>query len=49
MQNILQDLFSSLMIYISKPFKIGDYVSFGLEQGIVKDISFQMTRIKTLA
>jgi len=47
-QNILSDLFSSLSIYIDKPFEVGDFIIVGEEMGIVKKVGLKTTRITAL-
>ena len=47
LQNILQDLFASFSLFFDRPFKIGDYIGLGADQGTVKDITFKSTRIET--
>lgn len=47
LQNILGDLFSSLAIYLDKPFKVGDFVVLGDQMGTVKKIGIKTTRIQT--
>lgn len=47
-QGILQDLFSSVSIYIDRPFQIGDYIVVGEKKGTVQSIGMKTTRIKTL-
>ena len=48
MQNILKDLFSSVSIYIDKPFEVGDYITLGTDSGVVEKIGMKTTRLKTL-
>lgn len=48
-QNILGDLFSSLAIYLDKPFAIGDFIIVGDTMGTVKHVGIKTTRIKALA
>lgn len=48
LQGILSDLFSSLSIYIDKPFRIGDFIVIGDEAGTVEKIGIKTTRIRTL-
>ena len=38
LQNILSDLFSSISIYLDKPFKVGDFVEIGGQSGFVREI-----------
>ncbi len=47
-QNILEDIFAFFSIYFDKPFRIGDYVSFGWESGTIKNVGIKSTRIQTL-
>lgn len=47
-QNILGDLFSSVSIYLDKPFAIGDTIKVGKHTGTVKKIGIKSTRIKLL-
>ncbi len=47
-QNILKDLFSSLSIFMDKPFLVGDYIVVGDIGGTVQNIGLKSTRIKTL-
>lgn len=48
LQNILADLFSSLAIYLDKPFKVGDTIVVGDQIGTVERIGIKTTRIKVL-
>ncbi|MFH1404399.1 MAG: mechanosensitive ion channel family protein [Candidatus Altiarchaeota archaeon] len=48
LQNILEDIFSSLSIYLDKPFKVGDFIVIGEDRGEVRKIGIKTTRIKTL-
>lgn len=47
-QNVLEDLFSSFVIYFDKPFKIGDYISVGEHEGNVEKIGIKTTRLRAL-
>jgi small-conductance mechanosensitive channel len=47
-QNILGDIFSSFSIYFDRPFEVGDYIMIGGDEGTVKMIGIQSTRIETL-
>jgi small-conductance mechanosensitive channel len=47
LQNVLSDLFSSLAIYLDKPFQVGDFISVGAEKGWVEKIGIKTTRIKS--
>lgn len=48
LQNILGDIFSSVSIYLDKPFEIGDFIIIGEDMGTVKRIGVKSTRIQTL-
>lgn len=47
-QNLLGDLFSSLCIYLDKPFRPGDFINVGTNYGTVKHVGIKTTRIETL-
>ena len=47
LQNVLSDLFSSLAIYLDKPFLVGDFISVGADKGWVEKIGIKTTRIKS--
>ena len=46
-QNILGDLFSSLSIFLDKPFAVGDTVTIGLNTGKVEKIGLKSTRFRS--
>lgn len=48
LQSILGDIFASCSIFLDKPFKKGDYIIFGTEEGIVKQIGMKSTRVEAL-
>jgi small-conductance mechanosensitive channel len=48
-QNILGDLFSSLAIYLDKPFAVGDVIVVGEETGTVTYIGIKTTRLRALS
>lgn len=48
-QNILGDLFSSLVIYFDRPFSPGDYIVVGNTSGTVRKIGIKSTRIQALS
>lgn len=48
LQNVLGDMFASFSIYFDKPFKVGDYIIFGDNEGTVKQIGIKSTRIEAL-
>lgn len=41
------NLFGSAMIFMDRPFKIGDHIIIDSKEGIVEDIGFRSTRIRT--
>ncbi|MBD3244808.1 MAG: mechanosensitive ion channel [Candidatus Moranbacteria bacterium] len=47
-QNILSDVFSSVSIFVDKPFSVGDFISTKTESGTVKKIGIKTTRIISL-
>jgi small-conductance mechanosensitive channel len=47
-QNILTDLFSSLVIYFDQPFAAGDFIEVGGDSGTVQKIGIKTTRIRSL-
>ncbi|MFH1306599.1 MAG: mechanosensitive ion channel family protein, partial [Candidatus Micrarchaeota archaeon] len=48
LQNVLTDIFASFSIYFDKPFKVGDYIMVGKDDGTVKSIGIKSTRLQTL-
>ena len=48
LQNILGDIFSSVSIYLDKPFQVGDFIIIGKDLGVVKKIGIKSTRIQAL-
>lgn len=48
LQNVLEDLFSSVSIYLDQPFAIGDFVEVDDVTGVVTEIGIKSTRIKTI-
>ncbi|MFN5746365.1 MAG: mechanosensitive ion channel family protein [Methylococcaceae bacterium] len=46
-QQTLANLFGSLIIMIEKPFRIGHSIKVGLFEGVVEDIGFRSTRLRT--
>jgi small-conductance mechanosensitive channel len=47
-QGILSDLFASLAIGLDKPFRIGDFVTFGDVSGTIEQVGMKTTRIRSL-
>jgi len=46
-QDTLKHFFGSIMIFIDKPFQIGDWISGGDIDGTVEEVGFRSTRIRT--
>ncbi len=46
-QDTLKNLFGSLMIFIDRPFQIGDWVTSGDIDGTVEEVGFRSTRVRT--
>ncbi|CAD5279044.1 MULTISPECIES: mechanosensitive ion channel family protein [unclassified Imperialibacter] len=46
-QDTIKNLFGSLMIFIDKPFQIGDWITSGDIDGSVEEVGFRSTRIRT--
>ncbi len=46
-QDTLKNFFGSLMIFIDRPFQIGDWVTSGEIDGTVEEVGFRSTRIRT--
>lgn len=46
-QDTIKNLFGSLMIFMDKPFQIGDWVISGDLNGTVEEVGFRSTRVRT--
>ncbi len=46
-QDTVKNLFGSLMIFLDKPFQIGDAINFGGVSGTVEEVGIRSTRIRT--
>lgn len=47
-QDTAKNLFGGVVIFLDKPFKVGDYIEAGTNKGTVEDITFRSTAIRTL-
>lgn len=47
-QDTAKNLFGGLVIYLDKPFKVGDYIQLSTYTGTVEEITFRSTAIRTL-
>lgn len=48
-QDTIKNLFGSLMIFLDRPFQIGDLISFSGGEGTVEAVGFRSTRLRTVA
>ncbi|WP_266204176.1 mechanosensitive ion channel family protein [Pontibacter kalidii] len=47
-QNILGDLFNYFVIFLDRPFEVGDFIALGDKSGTIEHIGVKTTRIKSL-
>ena len=47
-QDTLKNFFGSVMIFIDKPFQVGDWINFDGNGGTVEEVGFRSTRIRTV-
>ncbi|MFA9515965.1 mechanosensitive ion channel family protein [Halopenitus sp. H-Gu1] len=47
LQDVIRNFVSGVFIYTDKPFRIGDWVEWNGNNGVVEDISFRVTRVRT--
>ena len=47
-QDTIKNFFGGLIIFLDKPFKVGDYIIFNGYEGTVEDITFRSTKLRTL-
>jgi MscS family membrane protein len=47
LQDTLANFFGSVFIFVDRPFKVGDQVKIGDAEGVVEEIGFRSTRIRT--
>lgn len=47
-QDTLKNLFGGIIIFMDKPFKHGDHVKINKYEGVIEDITFRSTRLRTL-
>src|SRR5690606_10321823 len=48
-QDTVKNFFGSIMIFLDKPFQIGDWVQFGDVDGVIEEVGVRSTRIRTFA
>ncbi len=46
-KDTIANFFGSIMIFIDRPFQIGDWVKIGDVEGIVEEVGFRSTRVRT--
>ncbi len=47
MQNVIANFVAGVFIYTDEPFRIGDWIEFDGNAGVVEDISLRVTRVRT--
>jgi len=47
MQDVIKNFVAGVFIYTDKPFRTGDWIEWGSNQGFVEDISLRVTRVRT--
>jgi len=47
MQDVLQNFVAGVFIFTERPFKIGDWIEWDGNSGVVEDISLRVTRVRT--
>jgi small-conductance mechanosensitive channel len=47
MQDVLKNFVGGVFIFTDKPFRIGDWIEWDGNSGVVEDISFRVTRVRT--
>jgi len=48
-RDMLANLFGSVTIFADRPFQMGDYVKVGETDGVIEEVGFRSTRLRTLA
>ncbi len=48
-QDTIKNFFGSLMIFVDRPFQVGDWITSGDLDGTVEEVGFRSTRIRTFA
>ncbi|WP_428266966.1 mechanosensitive ion channel domain-containing protein [Haliangium sp.] len=46
-KDTLANFFGSVMIFIDKPFQIGDWVTVGSTEGVIEEVGFRTSRVRT--
>lgn len=48
-KDTIANLFGSIVIFVDRPFQIGDWVEIGSQEGTVEEVGLRVTRIRTFA
>lgn len=48
-QDTIKNFFGSIMIFVDRPFQIGDWIHFDGTDGTVEEVGFRSTRVRTFA
>ncbi len=48
-QDTLKNLFGSVMVFLDRPFQVGDWINFGGVDGTVEEVGLRSTRVRTFA
>lgn len=48
-QDAIKNLFGALMVFVNRPFMVGDWISYDGRLGEVMDVSLQVTRVRLLS
>ena len=48
-QDTLKNMFGSLLIFLDKPFQVGDWIQADSIDGTVEEVGFRSTRVRTFA
>lgn len=48
-QDTVKNFFGSIMIFLDKPFQIGDWINFNGVDGVVEEVGVRSTRVRTFA
>ena len=47
MQDVIKNFVAGVFIFTDKPFRIGDWIEWDGNSGVVEDVSFRVTRVRT--
>ncbi len=48
-KDTIANLFGSIVIFVDRPFQVGDWVEIGAQEGTVEEVGLRVTRIRTFA